>query len=173
MLTLNCGIATLREWQRGDEDAVVTVADNPNVSRYMRDTFPSPYTHDDAAAWIARNEAAEQDTHFAIVLDGRVVGGVGFVLHQAERRIVADIGYWLGEPFWGRGIATAACSAVTAYAFEQYELRRIEAPVYAPNVASRRVLEKCGYECEGIMRSAVIKKGEVLDAHLYAKIRCP
>ncbi len=168
---IDCGIVSLREWRRGDEAELVAVANNPNVARYLRDRFPSPYTLDDANAWISLNEAAERRSHFAIVLDARVIGGVGFDLHEAERRIVAEIGYWLGEAFWGRGIATAACCALTTYAFERHSLRRIESQVFAPNVASRRVLEKCGYECEGLMRNAVTKGGEVLDAYLFARVR--
>ena len=89
---------------------------------------------------------------------------------DAERAGVAEIGYWIGEPYWGRGIATAAARGLTAFGFERLALRRIEAPIYAPNKASMRVLEKCGYVCEGIMRDAVIKNGQLLDAHLYARL---
>jgi [ribosomal protein S5]-alanine N-acetyltransferase len=170
-VTLDCGIVTVRPWHRGDEGQLVEAADNPNVARYMRDTFPSPYTTADAVEYIERNEAADPKTHFAIALDNRIAGGVGYVLHDSERRIVADFGYWLGEQYWGQGIATAACRAVTDYAFDRHGLRRIESAVYAPNVASRRVLEKCGYQREGLMRNAIIKNGEVLDAYLYAIVR--
>jgi ribosomal-protein-alanine N-acetyltransferase len=171
MPTLDCGIAALREWRRGDEHDLVAVANNPNVSRYLRDRFPCPYSPDDAAAWIALNEAADVTTHFAIVLEDRVIGGAGFQLFEAERRVVAEIGYWLGEPLWGRGIATAACRTLTKYVFDRHEIRRIEAPVFTPNVASLRVLEKCGYEREGVMRNAAIKQGKILDAYLYSKLK--
>jgi [ribosomal protein S5]-alanine N-acetyltransferase len=170
-IPLDCGVVTLREWRRGDENQLVEIADNPSVARYLRDTFPSPYTMTDADEWIARNEAADPKTHFAVLLDGRIAGGAGFVVHDAERRIVADLGYWLGEPFWGRGIATVVCRTVTEYAFERHVLRRIESLVYAPNVASERVLQKCGYQREAFMRNSVIKRGEVLDAYLYAIVR--
>lgn len=170
-MVLDCGMVTVRPWRRGDEEQLVEIADNPNVARYMRDVFPSPYTMADAMEWIERNETADLTTHFAIVLDSRVAGGCGYMPLEAERRIVAELGYWLGEAYWGRGIATAACRALTEYAFEQHRLRRIESAVYAPNVASQRVLEKCGYRCEGLIRNAVIKNGEVLDAYLYAIVR--
>lgn len=170
-LTFDCRIGRLREWQRGDENALVEIADNPNVASYMADGFPSPYTKNDAVAWVELNESASEKTHFAIVVDDRIVGGIGFAPLTAERRLVADIGYWLGEAYWGRGIGTAACEALTAYAFEQFGLRRLQAAVYVPNVASRRVLEKCGYQVEGLLRNAVIKRGVLLDAHLCAKVR--
>lgn len=93
------------------------------------------------------------------------------MLQDAERRIVAQNGYWLGEQYWGRGIRTAACRAITDDVFERHGLRRIEAAVYALNIASQRVLEKCNYQCEGLMRNAVIKNGKVLDAYLYAIVR--
>ena len=137
----------------------------------MADVFPTPYTMSDAVTWIEQNEAADPQTHCAILLDGEVVGGVGYEIQFGERRFTAQIGYWLGVPYWGRGIATAACRAMTDYAFDRHALRRIEASVYVPNVASQRVLEKCGYEREGRPRNAVIKNGEVLDAYMYATVR--
>ncbi|MBV8490943.1 MAG: GNAT family N-acetyltransferase [Candidatus Eremiobacteraeota bacterium] len=162
---------TLRAWRRGDEEALVELADNPNVARYMTDGFPSPYTPSDAQAWISRNEAANPKTHFAILVDGNVVGGIGFTLFGGERRGTAYIGYWIGEPYWGRGFATTALREATKVAFDQHKLHRLEAPAYAPNVASHRVLENAGYLREGIMRKAVVKHGEFLDAYLYAIVR--
>ena len=167
---IDCGIVKLREWRRGDEDELVAIADNPNVARFLRDGFPSPYTYNDATDWIFLNETMDPRSYFAIVLDERIAGGIGLTPFDAERAGVAEIGYWIGEPYWGRGIATAAARGLTAFGFERLALRRIEAPIYAPNKASMRVLEKCGYVCEGIMRDAVIKNGQLLDAHLYARL---
>jgi len=171
VIEIDGGIVTLREWRRGDEEQLAAVADNPNVARYLRDGFPSPYTHEDAVRWIALNEAADPKTNFAVVVGGRIAGAVGLVLFERECRGVAEIGYWVGEAYWGRGIATAACAALTAYGFERLGLRRLETKVYAPNAASMRVLEKCGYLREGVMRDAVVKNGVVLDAHAYARVR--
>ena len=114
-------------------------------------------------------EHATVTNHFAIVADDELVGGIGIDPFDDERRYVAHIGYWLGRPFWGRGIATAACGALTEFALGERGFVRLETSVYAPNVASMRVLEKCGYVREGFMRKAVFKRGEVLDAYLYAK----
>lgn len=119
----------------------------------------------------ARNEEVDSKTHCAILLNGEIVGGIGFEIQSGERRLTAQFGYWLGVAYWGRGIATAACRAMTAYAFDRQAIRRLEAAVYVPNIASQRVLEKCGYEREGRLRNAVIKNGVVLDAYLYATVR--
>lgn len=170
-MQLDCGACVIREWKRGDEWDLVQSADNPNVSRYLTDRFPSPYTLQDAYAWIDLNEARRDNTNFAITIGGSVAGGIGYTLGSYEMRLTATIGYWLAEPFWGRGITTAALKRLTEYAFETHGLRRIGSVVMAPNGASARVLEKGGYVREGIMRNAVAKHGEVYDLLLYAAVR--
>lgn len=170
-MQLDCGACVVRDWKRGDEWDLVQSANNPNVSRYLTDRFPSPYTLADAYAWIDLNEAKRGNTNFAVEAGGRVAGGIGYALGMYEMRMTATIGYWLGEPYWGRGIATAALKALTEHAFEAHKLRRIASVVMAPNAASARVLEKAGYVREGIMRSAVVKNGDVHDLFLYALVR--
>lgn len=170
-MQLNCGACKVRDWKRGDEWDLVQSANNPNVSRYLTDRFPSPYTLQDAYAWIDLNEAKRENTNFAIEVGGAVAGGIGYVLGSYETRLTGTIGYWLAEPFWGRGIASAALTALTDYAFETHRLRRISSVVMAPNLASARVLEKAGYVREGIMRNGVVKHGEVYDLLLYAMVR--
>jgi RimJ/RimL family protein N-acetyltransferase len=111
-------------------------------------------------------------TFFTIAVADRAVGGIGYTLHHDVERVAAEIGYWLGAAFWGRGIMTSALSAVTAYAFREHpELRRIYAVPYAWSAASMRVLEKAGYRLEGRMRQSAIKDGQVVDQLLYAIIR--
>lgn len=136
----------------------------------MRDLFPHPYCIEDADDWIARNGHSSA-THFAIEVAGGITGGIGYVPFDGERRMTAEIGYWVGQRFWGHGIATAACGALTRWIFRKTEIERLQAEVYVPNRASQRVLEKCGYEAEGILRRAIVKNGEVLDAIVYAKLR--
>lgn len=170
-MQLDCGVCTVRDWKRGDEWDLVQAANNPNVSRYLTDRFPSPYTLQDAYAWIDLNEAKRNNTDFAIEAGGVVAGGIGYTLGAYEARLTASIGYWLGETFWGRGMTTAALAALTRYAFETHGLRRISSVVMSPNTASARVLEKAGYVREGVMRSGVIKRGEVLDLLLYARVQ--
>jgi len=171
VLTLNGGHVVLRPWKRGDESQIVELANNLNVTRYLRESFPSPYTLQDATSWIYRNEAAGPKTHFAIIVDRQLAGGIGFQLHKGEERIVAEMGFWLGEPFWGHGIATVSCQALTEYAFKHHELKRIQSFVLHPKIASRRVLEKSRYNREGILRKAVIKGDDILDVYVYARVR--
>lgn len=162
---------TLRPWRAGDEPSLVRHADNRNVSRNLKDRFPSPYTAADAAQWIARASAQTPPTSFAIVVDGAAVGGIGIELGTDVFRRSAEIGYWLGEPFWGRGIATEALRATTDYAFEHFDICRLEAGVFDWNPASARVLERVGYTLEGRARLGVFKDGRLGDRLLYALVR--
>lgn len=169
-MQLHCGICELWSWHAGDEFRLSEIANSENVSRYMTDRFPYPYTVDDAKWWIAQN-AGSDATNFAIVVNGEIVGGAGFAIGELEKSSSAEIGYWLGEPYWGRGYASAALKRLTDYAFAKHGLRRLAAVVYAPNIASTRVLEKCGYVREAVMRNAVVKRGNLYDVFLYANVR--
>ncbi len=160
----------IREWRRGDEESLVRHANNPNVSRNMRDRFPHPYTRADADWWIAHARAQSPATNFAIVVDGEAAGGIGFVLQEDVNRRSAEIGYWIGVAYWGRGIATDAVRAVSDHIFATFDVCRIHATVFASNPASVRVLEKAGYTYEGRQRKAVTKSGETMDALMYALI---
>jgi ribosomal-protein-alanine N-acetyltransferase len=162
---------TVRPWRVGDEASLARYADNRNVSRNLKDRFPSPYSAADAEAWIGRVATQTPVTAFAIVVDGAAVGGIGFELGTDVHRRSAEIGYWLGEPFWGRGIATEALRAVTEYAFATFDICRLEAGVFDWNPASARVLEKAGYTLEGRARCAVVKNGRLGDRLLYALVR--
>ena len=110
------------------------------------------------------------EDNFAIASEHEAIGGIGLEIQEDERRLSAELGYWLGEPFWGQGIATMAVQALTAYGFENFTLNRIYAYVYEINPASARVLEKAGYTREGILRHGVIKGAEPLDVWLYAVV---
>ena len=110
-------------------------------------------------------------TNFAIVVDGVSVGAIGLVLKDDVFRRSAEIGYWLGTDYWGRGIVTEAVRAVTDYAFATFDICRVYAGVFEWNPASMRVLERAGYELEGRMRKSVTKDGETVDELIYAVIR--
>jgi RimJ/RimL family protein N-acetyltransferase len=162
---------TLRPWRAGDEGSLVRHADNRNVWRNLKDRFPHPYTAADARAWVEHSRAQKPFTSLAIEVDGAAVGGVGIELGTDVFRRSAEIGYWLGEPFWGRGIATEALRGMTAYAFESFDICRLEAGVFDWNPASMRVLEKNGYVLEGRARRSVVKDGRIGDRLLYALVR--
>lgn len=160
----------LRPWRPGDEEAVVRHANNRAVWLNLADRFPHPYTRSDAEWWIRENGSIER-LGFAIEIDGEPAGGIGCVQKDDVYSGTGELGYWLGETFWGRGIVSEAVSLFVPYLFDHTELIRIEAGVFAHNKASARVLEKNGFECEGRLKAAVIKDGELLDLLLYARIR--
>ncbi len=161
----------VRNYRPGDELSLVHAANNRKLWRNLRDRFPHPYTMDDAVWWVQGASAGYPVTDFAIEVDGAAVGGVGFILRDDVYTGTAEIGYWLGEDYWGRGIVTEAVRAMTDYAFGAFRLHRIYAEVFEWNPASMRVLEKCGYEREGRLRKSVTKEGEIIDAFLYAIVR--
>jgi RimJ/RimL family protein N-acetyltransferase len=161
----------LRPWLTGDEESLVLHANNRLVWRNLRDAFPHPYTIADARQWIQIANPSPPITNFAIIVEGAAVGGIGVVLKDDVFRRSAEIGYWLGEEFWGRGIVTEAVREVTEYAFTTFDLCRIYAGVFEWNPASMRVLEKAGYEFECRMRKSVTKDGETVDEFIYAVVR--
>ena len=164
----------IRPWLPADVPALAALADNHAVWRNLRDAFPHPYTKKDARAWIRAVTRQFPCRHFAIVMDGSghaaVAGGIGLNLQGDVHAGTAEIGYWLGEPFWGRGIMTAALAAFTDFAFAEFRLRRLYAYVLEWNPASMRVLEKCGYLAEGRLRRSAWKDGVVADEMLYARV---
>ena len=160
----------IREWRRGDEESLVRHANNPNVARNLRDRFPHPYTSDDAHWWIAHVSGQSPPTSFAIVVDGEAAGGIGFIVQEDVARRSVEIGYWLGETYWGRGIATAAVRAISERVFATLDVCRIYATVFESNPASWRVLEKAGFVFEGRLRKAVTKSGDTIDALMYALV---
>jgi ribosomal-protein-alanine N-acetyltransferase len=161
----------LRDWRRSDATSLALHANNRKVWRNLRDLFPHPYSRSDARTWIRKQGAEERQTTFAIDFDGEAVGAIGLMVGRDVQRLTAEIGFWIGEPFWGRGIMTRAVSAVTEFGFDSLDLRRIQAEVFAWNPASARVLEKAGYRLEGRMANAVFKDGQVIDALMYATVR--
>ena len=164
----------LRRWRPEDAAGLAPLADNWAVAQNLRDVFPHPYTPADAEAFIQSCLAASEREalYRAITVDGRAVGGITITRGQDVYRRSAELGYWLAEPYWGRGIMTAAVAGMTALAFASYgDLLRIHAEPYARNRGSRRVLEKNGYQLEGILRRSVVKAGEILDSCVYARLR--
>jgi RimJ/RimL family protein N-acetyltransferase len=162
---------TLRPWHRHDVAALVRHANNHNVWRNLRDRFPHPYTQSDAEIWVNIANNNPYEPALAIAVDGEAVGGIGLIFGQDIDRRSAEIGYWLGEEYWGRGLATEAVQALTEYAFAHFDLARIWACVFAWNPGSMRVLEKAGYVREGTLRKAATKEGQTIDVVMYAIVR--
>ncbi len=161
----------IRPFESRDIDSIVKYADNPRIAMQLEDRFPSPYQREDAERWL--RHLAEQDplTHFAIAAPSETIGGIGLNLRDDVYFRTAEIGYWLGEPFWSRGLVTRAVKALSRWAFQNFDLARLQARVFESNPASCRVLEKAGFTCEGRLEKSVTKQGKTMDQHIYALLR--
>jgi ribosomal-protein-alanine N-acetyltransferase len=167
---LDCGSSIVRDWRESDRDSLLRFANNRRVWRNLKDRFPHPYTAADADAWLALSRAHPERAGWAIEVNSLAVGGIGLIPGEDVHARSAHIGYWLGEPYWGRGIMTDAVRAVSGHALSQLGCLRLEAPVYEWNPASMRVLEKCGFVREGVLRKSVFKDGQLIDSVLYARV---
>ncbi|MBK7644673.1 MAG: GNAT family N-acetyltransferase [Planctomycetes bacterium] len=171
-MEIRLGLCTLRPWRLSDEQALAHHANNRKIWRNLRDAFPHPYDELDAVAWIAKHVGVEPVRFFAIDHEGELAGSIAIVQESDVHARSAEIGYFVAEPFWGRGIATQAVRGISAYAFDTIpELARLHAAVFEWNRASMRVLEKAGFECEGVLRQSIWKDGALVNSMLYAKLR--
>jgi len=163
---------TLRNTEKADLVALAELANNLDIWIHLRDVFPHPYRIEDATAWFEHVQASQHLLCLSILLDEEVVGVVSLEFKPDVYKKTAELGYWLGEKAWGKGVATATVKQITAYAFETYDLARIEAKVFGWNPASKRVLEKCGYKLEGTLRNAIFKDGRITDEFVYGILPC-
>jgi [ribosomal protein S5]-alanine N-acetyltransferase len=170
-MNIDFSVCKIREWRREDEKSLAHHANNRNIWLNLRDRFPSPYQASDARRFIKSVLLQQPLTTFAIEVDSEAAGGIGIVMQEDVNRKSAEIGYWLGEAYWGRGITTLAVRAMTEYAFANFPLVRIYAFVFEWNTASMRVLEKAGYIMEARLRRSAIKDGQIIDEFLYALVR--
>src|SRR4029434_2537771 len=163
---------TIRPWRLEDAESVARHANNRKVWLVVRDTFPHPYTIDDAHEFIRGAIAEQPATRFCIEINGTAVGGIGVHPGQDVHRHTATVGYWLGEEFWGRGIMTEAVTVMSKFCIANFPLRGISAEVFANNPASARVLEKAGFTFEGCLKNDVLKDGKLLYYVLYVATQC-
>ena len=160
---------SIRSWREADAQPLQRYADNRKIWLNLRDIFPHPYTLEDARWWVAHASQQSPECSFAIATADEPIGGIGLVLGEDVNRFSAELGYWLAEPFWGRGITTDAVRIFTEWAFEHFTLNRIFATPFAGNTASERVLEKAGYTREGVLKNAVVKDRILFDQVMYAR----
>jgi len=158
----------IRPWTESDAPSLQRHANNRRVSMHLRDRFPFPYEMEQAQTFLGRIVKQSPPTVWAIEIGGEAAGGIGIEPGTDVERVSAEVGYWLGEAFWGRGIATEALIAVTAEAFKRFEITRLYALAFADHGASVRVLEKAGYAREGHLRQSAIKDGKIRDQLLFA-----
>jgi ribosomal-protein-alanine N-acetyltransferase len=162
--------ARLRPWRFSDAAALAQFANDRAIWQNLRDTFPHPYTREDAEFFLSLVADDRRDLYLAIELDGVAVGSIGVHFKADVRQRSAEVGYWLGREQWGKGLATAATKAVSEYVLARFDVCRLYAVVFETNTASARVLEKAGYELEARLKRSITKAGQTLDSLLYALV---
>ena len=165
------GPATLRSWGPTDESAVVREANSRAVWRNLTHVFPHPYTAEDATKWVAHCLGQDPPRDLVVEVDGQFAGVCGIEVGEGVGEFTGHVGYWLGEQYWDRGIATEVIAGFLVYIWETFDVKRLQAEVFAWNPASARVLEKNGFVREGTRRKAIFKDGELIDEHIYALLR--
>ncbi|KAI1469483.1 acyl-CoA N-acyltransferase [Daldinia caldariorum] len=176
----------IRAYVPSDAEAMAAAANYPEIAQYMRNTFPHPYTLESARYWIEQSTRASPTVNFGIFTPGAAAaeeeeqgggggtfaGAIGLIPRADIEYRTWEVGYWVAMDHWGKGIATSALKAFSAWAFEQFpELLRIEAGVFSENVASLRVLERAGFTREGLRRQAICKKGKIIDQVTFSLLR--
>lgn len=166
-------ICTIRKWELSDAMDLAAALSNQKVQDNLRDGLPYPYTKQDGTDYISSMLSADENETFAfaITLDGKVIGSIGVFRQGNIHRQTAELGYYIAEEYWGRGIMTEAVKQICAYVFEKSDMIRIYAEPFAYNTASCRVLEKAGFRYEGTLRSNAVKNGEVIDMKMYSLLK--
>ncbi|MBI3519973.1 MAG: GNAT family N-acetyltransferase [Bacteroidetes bacterium] len=158
----------LRPWHLDDVTELVAMANNYNIAKYMADVFPHPYTLENGKTFIGFANSAPNSKIFAITMDDIIVGSIGLHLQTDILRKNAEIGYWLGEQYWGKGISTEAIRQIVHYGFKNLDIVRIFARIYGTNIASQKVIEKAGFKLEGKYEKTLFKNNQFLDELIYA-----
>jgi ribosomal-protein-alanine N-acetyltransferase len=159
---------TLRHWNMDDLDRLVQIANNPNIANNLTDKFPLPYTEAAGRAFIEMAMKNTPRNIFAIDIEGLASGGIGLHPQEDVHRKNAELGYWLAEPYWGKGIVPRAITQIVEYGFKTFDIQRIFARPYGTNLASQRVLEKCGFKLEARLEKTLFKNEEYKDEVIYA-----
>ena len=167
---MNC---ELRAWHREDAKDLAEALNNKKVLDNLRDGLPYPYTIEDAEAFILDMSQADPNKTFAfaIIAEGKVVGSIGVFRRENIHNKTAELGYYVGEPYWGRGIGTDAVRLLCRYIFQETDILRIFAEPFSQNKGSRRILEKNGFVLEGTLRKNAVKNNRIMDMSLYALVR--
>jgi RimJ/RimL family protein N-acetyltransferase len=170
-MNLKVGKYVIRDLRIDDAPSIAKYANNRKIWINLRDGFPYPYQLSDAENFLSKVAQQNPKTIFAIANDKEAIGSIGLMPGEDVHRFTAEMGYWLAEPFWNKGIMSEVVSRFVEFAFEKFQLNRIFAEPYIGNPASARVLEKAGFVLEGTLSASVFKNGKVLDQFLYARIR--
>jgi RimJ/RimL family protein N-acetyltransferase len=171
MIRLTNANVTLREFTPDDKYRLAELANNPKISINLRDGFPNPYTISDAESFLEKYAKLDSSQILAIEYNGVYAGNIGLHKGNDVYRKSAELGYFLGEPFWNLGIMTKAVNLICDFGFKNMDIVRIHAGIFEYNPASMRVLEKCGFKMEGIFEKSVIKNGAFFNEIRYAKLK--
>jgi RimJ/RimL family protein N-acetyltransferase len=163
----------IRGWRVEDAARLAEMLNNRNILNNLRDGLPYPYTEIDAEEYINSMLSADKNKTFAfaITVDDKVIGSIGVFRCDNIHSRTAEMGYYIGESYWGCGLGTSAVTQVCTYIFENTDVIRIFAEPFAYNTASCRVLEKAGFQFEGLLRSNAVKDGNVIDMRMYSLIK--
>lgn len=159
---------SLRPFRESDLDSLVSYANNWNIAKFMTNRFPHPYTEKDGKEFITFANQNDPVTIFTIDIAGHASGAIGVHPQSDVMRKNAELGYWVAEPFWGKGIVSAAILQMVDYGFKNFDIHRIFARPFGNNKASQRVLEKTGFVLEAHIKGNIYKNGEYLDEMIYA-----
>lgn len=171
MILIEAGPCQLRTLQPSDAAPMAEHAANENIWRNVRDYFPNPYRIEDAASFIAMETGRDVPQNLGIICEEKCIGVIGFYPMQDVYRLTADFGYWIGEPFWGRGIVSAAVAAMVDYVFKQTDIIRLQSSVFAFNEASKKVLLKNGFTLDCVAKRGAIKNGVIIDEFRFSKLK--
>ena len=166
-------VCQIRKWKLSDAKDLAIALSNKKIQDNLRDGLPYPYTEQDGADYISAMLSADENETFAfaITVDGKAVGSIGVFRQVNIHRQTAELGYYLAEEYWGKGIMTEAVKQICEYVFGKSDIIRIYAEPFAYNAASCRVLEKAGFQCEGILRKNAVKNGKIVDMKMYSLIK--
>lgn len=159
----------IRPWKPEDAHCLAAICNNKKIWLNVRDAFPYPYTVENAVEWIAFSLKQQPVKNMAVIYNGDVAGSIGVVIKEDVYRKNIEIGYFLGEEFWGKGIATMAVALLLEHIKSNFDVIRIYAEVFGHNAASMKVLEKNGFHLEGIRKKAVVKNNVIMDDHVWVK----
>ncbi len=165
--------SSIRKWRLTDAVDLASAVSNKKIQDNLRDGLPFPYTVQDGADFISAMLSADENETFAfaITADDRVIGSIGAFRQRNIHRLTAELGYYIAEEFWGKGIMTDAVRQICRYVFDNSDIVRIYAEPFAYNTASCRVLEKAGFHCEGTLRNNAVKNGRIIDMKMYSLLK--
>jgi len=161
----------IRSYQEEDARSLAKYANNRKVWQNLRNAFPSPYSEKDALSWIDFNQKIKQPLSFALIVNGECAGSIGFKPRSDVYLKNQELGYWLGEPFWGKGIMSKAVKKLSDIALERFDIVRLEAHIYSWNIGSMRVVEKAGFHREAILKQRIFKNGQIADEHVFVRFK--